>query len=89
MELSLFEINAILRAASELGAIIALVDSGQLKPYLKKAEAHRLYGRKNIEKWIDDGLITPRKDGGHSASWRIDRIEVELIVQANSLALIL
>lgn len=89
MEHSIYEINALLRAASELGAIIALVNSGQLKPYLKKAEAYRLYGRKNIEKWIDDGLITPRKDGNHSASWRIDRVEVELIVKACSLALIL
>lgn len=73
----------LLQAAAELGAIQALVGAGKLKAYLKKAEAFRLYGRKNIEHWIDQGLITPRKDGNDSACWRIDRMEAEALDKAH------
>ena len=74
-----------LQTGAELGALIALIKTGQLKPYITKAEAYRLYGRKNIERWLDEGLLTPRKDGNLSAGWRIDRLEVEIIVKARFL----
>jgi hypothetical protein len=75
-------LQIILEKASEMGAVSALVRAGKLKPYLKKAEAFRLFGRKNIEHWIDQGFITPRKDGDHSACWRIDRLEAEALAKA-------
>ena len=75
-------IYSLLQIAAELGAIEALIRVGKLKPFLKKAEAFRLFGRKNIERWIEEGLITPRKDGEHSAAWRIDRLEAEAISKA-------
>lgn len=87
MEISTFDLQALVRASSELGAIITLVKTGKLKPYLKKNEAYRLYGRRNVEHWIDDALVTPRKDGDHSACWRIDRIEIETIAKASLLLL--
>ena len=67
---------------AELGAIGALIKTGQLRPYLKKAEAFRLFGRKQVERWIGEGLVTPRKDGSHSAAWRIDRLEIEAVAKA-------
>ena len=79
------ERQLLLQAGAELGAIIALIKVGKLKPYITKAEAYRLYGRKNIERWLDEGLLTPRKDGNLSAGWRIDRLEVEIIVKARFL----
>jgi hypothetical protein len=79
------ERQLLLQAGAELGAIAALIKTGKLKPYITKAEAYRLYGRKNVERWLDDGLLTPRKDGNHSAGWRIDRLEAELIVKARFL----
>ena len=72
-------------AAAELGAIQALVQTGQLKPYLKKSEAFRLYGRKQVEQWIAEGAITPRKDGDYSAAWRIARMEIEVLVKVTAL----
>jgi hypothetical protein len=78
-------IRLLLQQGAELGAITALIKTGKLKPYLKKKEAYRLYGRKKIERWIDDGLITIRKDGDHSAGWRIDRLELALIAKAQFL----
>ncbi|SDF95030.1 hypothetical protein SAMN05421827_102224 [Pedobacter terrae] len=74
-----YQLGILLRNAAEMGAKLVLSRTGKIKPYLNKSEAFRRYGRKNIERWIDQGLITPRKDGNQSAAWRIDRIEVEAI----------
>ena len=79
------EQQLLLQTGAELGALIALISTGQIKPYITKAQAFRLYGRKNIERWLNEGLLTPRKDGDHSAGWRIDRLELELIVKARFL----
>lgn len=84
-EISLRLVALLLSRGSELGAVISMIKSGKLKPYITKNEAFRRYGRKNVEQWIDDGLITPRKDGGHSAGWRIDRVEVESVIKAREL----
>jgi hypothetical protein len=73
------QLGMLLRDAAEIGANLALSKTGRIKPYLNKSEAFRLYGRKNIERWIEQGLITSRKDGDHSAMWRIDRTEAEAI----------
>ena len=89
MDISTFQLEKIIKITAELGAVIALIRTGKLKPYLKKSEAFRLYGRSNVEHWIEEGLITPRKDGGQSASWRIDRIELESIVKSRQLLQIL
>ncbi|MEJ6979763.1 hypothetical protein WG906_04835 [Pedobacter sp. P351] len=79
IEISTFLLQLIIEQAAELGAIRALVKTGKLKPYLKKSEACRQFGRANIEHWIENGLLTPRKDGNNSAAWRIERLEVEVI----------
>ena len=75
-------ISLLLQQGAELGATIALVKTGKLKPYLKRSEAFQLYGRKNIECWMNQGLITLRKDGNDSSALRISRIELEIIVKA-------
>jgi len=85
LQLEAFQLKAIIREAAEMGAVLALTKTGQLKPYLKKSEAFRKYGRSNIENWVAEGLITIRKDGGHSATWRIDRLEIEVIVRSADL----
>ena len=79
MEISFFQLELIIREAAELGTITAMVSSGRLKPYLKKSEAFKIYGRANVENWLKNDLVTPRKDGDHSAAWRLDRIELETV----------
>ena len=76
-----FFMEKILLGAAELGALQALIHTGQVKPYLKKSEAFRLYGRKRVEKWTAEGLIKIRKDGDHSAAWRIDRMEIATLAK--------
>ena len=84
-EISSHQLKIIIQEAAEMGAILALAKVGKLKPYLKKSEAFRKYGRANIENWVENGLIAIRKDGSHSAGWRIDRLEVEAIVKSISI----
>ncbi len=84
-QISSHQLKFIIEEAAQMGAIQALTQTGKLKPYLKKSEAFRKYGRANIENWAEKGLITIRKDGNHSACWRIDRLEVEAIVKSINL----
>ena len=81
-EISPHIFTRLFNCGAELGAIEALIKTGHLRSYLKKSEAFRLFGRKHVEHWIDQGLITPRKDGDHSAAWRIDRLEIEAVAKA-------
>jgi hypothetical protein len=81
-ELVFRKLYQVIKAASELGAVIALVKAGKIKPYLKKSDAFRLYGRVHVEHWILRGWIKCRKDGDHSAAWRLDRIELEVLSKA-------
>ncbi len=76
-----FFMEKILQGAAELGALQALISIGHIKPYLKKSEAFRLYGRKRVEKWTSEGLVKIRKDGDHSAAWRIDRMEIATLAK--------
>lgn len=74
----------LLAEAAELGANSALASLGVIKPYLSKQEAFTKYGRANVERWIKEELVTARKDGGHSAKWRIDRVEIEAVAKASN-----
>ena len=49
----------LLKNATEQGAKKALSESGQLQEQLSKAEAYRLFGRGNVDRWISEGLISP------------------------------
>lgn len=80
MEITEFQLLQLVSKAADLAAMNTLIQTGLLKPYLNKSEAFSQFGRKNVEKWIKAGLVTPRKDGGHSAAWRLDRMEMELLV---------
>ena len=85
MELSAHDLLKLVSEVARLASIKTLIQTGTIKPFLKKAEAYRLYERRKIEKWISDGLLTPRKDGNQSAAWRLDRFEIELLASGPEL----
>lgn len=70
--------NALIDAA-ELGARKALEAVGNISPYLKLREAQRIYGFKIVNRWIKENLVRVIKDGNHSSSVRISRIELESV----------
>ncbi|TDS17764.1 hypothetical protein [Sphingobacterium paludis] len=79
VKLTIDQLRRLVEYSAKLGAKIILSKSGEVKPYLKKSEAFKKYGRKNVEHWIEEGLITPRKDGEFSAAWRIELLEIESV----------
>ena len=85
IQINIYTLEKLLAEAAEMGARVALSRVGKLRPYLKKSEAFRLYGRRNVEHWIAQGLVTARKDGDHSASWRIEWLEIEAVCKAKNL----
>jgi hypothetical protein len=72
--------NALIDAA-EVGAMKALMEIGELKPYIKLRESYRKYGEAVVNRWIKEGLIEPKKDGTRNASVRINRIEIETVAK--------
>ena len=86
MEITISQLQRLLESASEIGAKRALAEAGLIKPYLKKSEAYRMYGKANVERWLREGLLKPRKDGRASASWRLERAELESIAKASNRA---
>lgn len=72
--------NALIDAA-EVGAAKALTEAGILKPFLKLSEAKKLYGAAIVNRWIQEDLIRPIKDGDRNASVRLDRIELLTIAK--------
>ena len=84
MEITRSQLAQLMAEAAEIGATRALSAIGAIKPYLKKSEAYRMYGKANVERWLMEGLITPRKDGDNSAAWRLDRTELQAIAKASN-----
>ncbi len=84
INLTSHQLQLLLQDAAEMGAIQALSKVGKIRPFLKKSQAFRLYGRKNVEYWIAVGLLKSRKDGDHSATWRIDRLEAEALSKSHA-----
>jgi len=82
MEISIHILKLLLQESAKLGALKTLCACGKIRSYLKQSEAFRLYGRRTVMAWVEQGLINPYKDGDLNASWRIDRVEVASLYAA-------
>jgi len=67
--------NALIDAA-EAGARKALIDVGVISPTMNMTEAYRIFGRRNVDKWVRMGLVHKIKDGDKNHAVRIDRMEI-------------
>lgn len=74
----------LLKNAAELGASKALTESGQLQDQLTKAEAYRLYGRGNVDRWISEGLICLTTRSGEISRKCLDRKKLEAIAASSN-----
>jgi len=84
-KLSTFQLSKLLEEAASLAALAALIRVGKLKPYLNKSQACRRFGRSFIENSLENGRISPIKDGQSSSSIRIDLLKVEMLKRAEEL----
>lgn len=83
--MSFRDLMGLMQEASELGAKRALIEVGEIKPFISKSKAYSLYGRGVVQRWVEEGLIRPSKDG-KQASWRYSRAELELLARTSNVA---
>lgn len=74
----------LLKNATEHGVSNALEHSGQLQEQLTKAEAYRLYGRGDVDRWISEGLIEPTTGKVESSRKCLDRARLETIAASSN-----
>jgi len=79
-----YRLAALLKAQAELGGLVALKAAGNIKPYLSKLEAGKIYGRTQVQSWLDAQVITPRQDEP-GKRLRLDRVELASVAASQSL----
>ncbi len=56
------------------------------KPYMSLNQAYKMYGRKTVDRWIEEGLIDIMKDGTNTSKCRILRERIELVAAMSNRA---
>lgn len=84
MEIDLYELKNLLYDVGQMAITGSRIASGDLSPTLSKREAYRIYGEGVVKRWIEEGLLTIRKDGNNTSKCRISRIEIEALAKANN-----
>jgi hypothetical protein len=75
--------HLLLNAAVE-GASKALDQYGGLPAHISKAEAYRLYGRGNVDRWVSEGLIIPAIIHGKAFKKILDRIQLDRVAASSN-----
>ena len=78
------EYRRALMDAAEIAAQKVLIATGNLKPYLSLNQAHKIYGRGTVDRWIKEGLITPIKDGDANSKVTIERLQIETVAKTSN-----
>lgn len=69
----------LLADAAELGATAAFTKAGILKPFLSKTEAYNIYGRRTIDRWLEEKRIKAIRMSHNSTKRYISRVELEAV----------
>ncbi|GHV60930.1 hypothetical protein FACS1894195_0620 [Bacteroidia bacterium] len=69
---------------SYVGELKAMVLSGQMSPFQSYTEACKMYGRTNIDRWTEEGLIDKIKDGKGHTKTRFDRVKLALTASGSN-----
>jgi hypothetical protein len=72
-----------LKNAVQEGASTALSQCAIRETVCSKAEAYRLFGRSDVDRWIAGRLLTPIAKNGN-VSKMIDRIQLERVAAASN-----
>lgn len=76
-------LRTLLDHAAELGAQRALERAGIVNPTITRPQAERIYGRRQIDRWIKERLIKVIQDGP-GATHRISVSELESVAKASN-----
>lgn len=84
MLMKLKELSSLLKTAVTAGADKALAATRPLKDRLTKADAYRLYGRYNVDRWLSEGLITLSSVYPSISKKTLDRKKLESIAESSN-----
>lgn len=73
-----------LQAAYEAGFKRCAEELELLKPYLSLNRCYKRWGRKTVDRWADEGLITVIKDGTGTSKCRVLREQIELVASRSN-----
>jgi len=84
LTLDINQLNKMLTDASELAAEKVIIKMGLGKPFISQNQAWKVYGRRTVERWIEEGLIEPTKDGTSTSNIRLDRMQLETLSKTSN-----
>jgi len=82
--MKLKELSQLLIEAVHIGTGKAIAETGGLPAHLCKADAYRLYGRNDVDRWIEEKLIIPAIINGKVSTKFFDRIQLERIARSSN-----
>ena len=82
--LTIPQLKELLVDAAEIAASKAMENLGSLPPFISKAEAYRMYGRKQVDRWIAEGILKQYKDGNNTSKIRISRQNIMAVAKASN-----
>lgn len=68
----------------KIGYDRCLADHGKLNPYVSLSYAQKKYGRKTINRWINEGLLEVIKDGENNCRCRLGRERLEMVAATSN-----
>lgn len=77
-------LTALLKTAVTKGVQRALDENGLISGKLTAAAAYRLYGRSNVDRWLQEELIRTLPLSGHSPKRLLDAGQLEAIAHASN-----
>ena len=84
MLMKLKELSSLFKMAVTAGADKAIAATRPPKDRLTKAEAYRLYGRYNVDRWLSEGLIQLTSVNSSISKKTIDRKKLESIAESSN-----
>ena len=75
--MKLMELIDLLKNANAEGAGKVLSSAGILRDHLSKAEAYKIYGRSNVDRWLSENLIK-------ISNKKINRLKLEAIAASSN-----
>lgn len=77
------ELAMLLKNAAEQGTAKAIKEERPVPDRLTKADAYRLYGRSNVDRWLREGLISIWQPTDTSQIF-LDRSELEAVAASSN-----
>lgn len=78
-DLSLLMLNAV-----NTGVANAVAESRAISPLISKADAYRIYGRSNVDRWLTEQLISHFPVPGISSKKFLDRTKLDSVAAGSN-----